>query len=88
MCAALRTEVDRLADQLTLGQYRVGPEAARDIAERVTGEHGFWDFEERKAAHLAQIAQSVKVITVSGEDPHQFLAGLYRPGGESPRLAA
>jgi hypothetical protein len=59
----------------------------REIARRITEEHGFWDFDERKAAHRSQAAQSAEVVPVAGgEDPHRFLAGRLTSGEEPPEL--
>lgn len=43
-------EVDQLAVKVATGSCRVGPEAAREIARKVEDQHGFWDYEERRAA--------------------------------------
>lgn len=43
-----RTEVERLEYQIQEGKVRVGEEAAREIARRIEGQHGFWDFEQRR----------------------------------------
>lgn len=58
-----QSPVERLNNQLVLGQCRIGHDAAREIARRITGEHGFWDYEERKrAAQPAQIARPVLTL--------------------------
>lgn len=59
---ANQTPAQRLENQLILGQCRIGAEAAREIARRITGQHGFWDFEERKRA--AQVRAENRVITL------------------------
>lgn len=41
------TEEDLLWTRLALGQIRVGRDAARKIAARITAEHGFWDHPDR-----------------------------------------
>jgi hypothetical protein len=37
-----RTEYDRLADLVVLGRARIGPDAAREIAQRIERQGGFW----------------------------------------------
>lgn len=60
------TPWERLETQLIRGQYRIGREAARDIAEKITEEHGFWDFEERKRAFEAENARPVLTLLPGG----------------------
>lgn len=38
------TEEAKLAYQVCTGRARIGPEAAREIAQRIEEAHGFWDF--------------------------------------------
>lgn len=45
------TESERLECDVAHGRCRIGADAAREIARRIEGEHGFWDFEERKAVN-------------------------------------
>lgn len=61
------TEMERLECQLIRGQYRVGPEAAREIARRVTDDHGFWDFEERRRAARRLMLVPVDVLPQGDE---------------------
>jgi hypothetical protein len=58
--------VEKLNNQLILGQCRIGRNAAREIAERVTQEHGFWDFEERKAASQPEPGRPVLTLLPGG----------------------
>lgn len=44
------TEEKRLTLQIAADQAAVGPDAARKIARRIEDQHGFWDYNERKAA--------------------------------------
>lgn len=79
----IRSAVDELADQLTLGRCYVGPDAARAIAQRIEGEHGFWDYEARKNASAPQAEPSLPVR------PDELLV-VQQAGGESrpsPRRA-
>lgn len=68
------TPRQQLDNQLILGQCRVGPDAAREIARRITSQHGFWDLAERKRAHGA--AQNRRVVLT------------LLPGGQSTRKVA
>lgn len=79
------TEIERLATDLYTGRCRAGREAAREVAARITEQHGFWDYEERKRACEIRNAQPVAVL--GGENPSEFPVGL-RLGGETPQLAA
>lgn len=45
-------EADQLAVDVQTRRCRIGPEAAREIAQRIEGQHGFWDYEERRAARM------------------------------------
>lgn len=62
-----QSAVERLNLQLILGQCRIGNAAAREIAHRITGEHGFWDFEERKRAHEVQEARPMLTLIHGGQ---------------------
>ena len=91
--ASYRTQTEVLEEQLLFRRCRIGREAARDIARRVEGEHGFWDFEERKRALEGQAGisgSSIEVVDAEVHDgaSHQFLAGRQASGEESPRIAA
>ena len=61
------TPAQRLGNQITLGQCRIGNEAARAIARRVTDEHGFWDFEERKRASQVQVERPMLTVIHGGQ---------------------
>lgn len=61
------TPRQRLDNQLLLGQCRVGPDAAREIARRITGQHGFWDFAERKRAQQTQNRGVVLTLLPGGQ---------------------
>jgi hypothetical protein len=60
------TPREELDNQLLLGQCRVGPEAAREIARRITSQHGFWDYAERKRAQRAQTIRPVLTLLPGG----------------------
>lgn len=60
------TEPERLECQLIRGQYRVGPEAARDIARRITDEHGFWDFKQRRRRYRKAQREQVTLTLLPG----------------------
>lgn len=86
MYARERTELERLEDQLILRQYRVGPDAARTIAQRIEKGHGFWDYEERK---LDQVSESpsehpasteLMVVVKAGNKPRKEVPRRTRPG--------
>jgi hypothetical protein len=68
------TPAERLDNQVTLGQCRIGNEAARAIARRVTDEHGFWDYEERKLAQQSQPARSVLTVIHGERQPEDLAA--------------
>lgn len=61
------TPRQRLDNQLILGQCRVGADAAREIARRITGQHGFWDFEERKRVAGTQSSRPVLTLLPGGQ---------------------
>jgi hypothetical protein len=90
MSTSYRTEVDVLAEQLLFQRCRVGRGPAREIARRIEGGHGFWDFDQRKlAAQNTESASSTAVVDTESHDgvPYSFPAGG-NPGGEAPRVAA
>lgn len=37
-----RTEFSKIQNEVTLNQVYIGPEAAREIAQRIEAEGGFW----------------------------------------------
>lgn len=63
------TEWEKLDNQLILGQCRIGEEAARDIARRITNQHGFWDYEERKRAQRARNGRGRLTLLPGGGQP-------------------
>lgn len=78
----IRTPVSELSYQLLFGKCYVGPDAARAIAKKVEGEHGFWDFEERKrlAEQERQNAlEPAPAVLITGGKTHRC-----SPPGENP----
>lgn len=86
MQTSYRTEVDVLEEQVLFRRCRIGRDAAREIARRVEGGHGFWDFESRKATSM----KSTEGVDAEVHDgaPHHFLAGESISGEETPQMAA
>jgi hypothetical protein len=37
------SDADRIQNQIDRGEIRTGPDAAREIAQRIENEGGFWD---------------------------------------------
>lgn len=46
------TDSKRITDQIANRVVRVGPDAAREIAQRIERQHGFWDFERRASSGI------------------------------------
>lgn len=92
MYVAYRTQVDELEEQLLFRRCRIGRSAAREIAQRIEGQHGFWDIDMRKALESWKAAPtgSIAVVDAEAHDgvSHQFLAGQQLSGEEAPTRAA
>lgn len=82
-----RTSLSELADQLLFGKCYTGPDAARAIAAHVEGQHGFWDFEERKRLAALErerhTAMLNKLVLISGGNAPRCLPPESRPAGDS-----
>lgn len=84
------TELQKSEIDVYTGRCRIGPDAAREIARRIQGDHGFWDYEERRRSfEAAQPAEApVVVSTRCVEDVLDHLVKQWMPGEEPAELAA
>lgn len=57
-----QTAVEELETQLLFRRCRIGASAAREIAREITSQHGFWDFDERKAAQQTSEATVIALV--------------------------
>lgn len=87
-----RTEVDELEGQLLFRRCRIGRGAARAIAQRIEGQHGFWDTDMHSVLESwkAPSTNGTAVVDAEVHDgvSHQFLAGEQLSGEEAPTVAA